>query len=76
MLDPGALQFWMEPGAHLLHYPICGGELINTLAVINEPGRWTTPACCTSLCPVPGGLAELTSPSPSTSSPKTPVSCT
>ena len=24
--DPGALQFWMGPGAHLLHYPISGGR--------------------------------------------------
>jgi salicylate hydroxylase len=44
MLDPGALQFWIGPGAHLLHYPICGGELINFLAVIDEPVRWTSPA--------------------------------
>ena len=42
--DPGALQFWMGPGAHLLHYPIDGGRLINFLAVIDEPARWTAPA--------------------------------
>jgi salicylate hydroxylase len=42
--DPGALQFWMGPGAHLLHYPISGGSLINFLAVIDEPARWTAPA--------------------------------
>jgi 2-polyprenyl-6-methoxyphenol hydroxylase-like FAD-dependent oxidoreductase len=44
MLDPGALQFWIGPGAHLLHYPICGGRLINFLAVIHEPATWTAPA--------------------------------
>jgi salicylate hydroxylase len=44
MLDPGALQFWIGPGAHLLHYPICGGKLINFLAVVDEPARWTAPA--------------------------------
>jgi salicylate hydroxylase len=44
MLDPGALQFWIGPGAHLLHYPICGGTLINFLAVIDEPAQWTAPA--------------------------------
>jgi salicylate hydroxylase len=44
MLDPGALQFWVGPGAHLLHYPICGGKLINFLAVIDEPARWVAPA--------------------------------
>jgi salicylate hydroxylase len=37
---PGALQFWMGPGAHLLHYPIDGGRLINFLAVIEGPPRW------------------------------------
>ena len=42
--DPGALQFWMGPGAHLLHYPIDGGRLINFLAVIDGPARWTEPA--------------------------------
>ncbi len=42
--DPGALQFWMGPGAHLLHYPIDGGRLINFLAVIDTPERWTGPA--------------------------------
>jgi salicylate hydroxylase len=44
MPDPGALQFWMGPGAHLLHYPICGGKLINFLAVIDEPATWTASA--------------------------------
>jgi salicylate hydroxylase len=42
--DPGALQFWMGPGAHLLHYPIKGGRVINFLAVIDGPERWTAPA--------------------------------
>ena len=41
--DPGALQFWMGPGAHLLHYPIEGGSVINFLAVIDGPERWTAP---------------------------------
>jgi 2-polyprenyl-6-methoxyphenol hydroxylase-like FAD-dependent oxidoreductase len=42
--DPGALQFWMGPGAHLLHYPVDGGRVINFLAVIDGPPRWTAPA--------------------------------
>jgi len=42
--DPGALQFWMGPGAHLLHYPIDGGRLVNFLAVIDGPPQWTAPA--------------------------------
>jgi salicylate hydroxylase len=37
--DPGALQFWMGPGAHLLHYPVSGGSVINFLAVVDGPGR-------------------------------------
>jgi salicylate hydroxylase len=37
--DPGALQFWMGPGAHLLHYPISGGSVINFLAVIGGRTR-------------------------------------
>ena len=45
--EPDALQFWMGPGAHLLHYPISwpadGGQLINFLAVIDTPARWTAP---------------------------------
>ena len=42
--DPGALQFWMGRGAHLLHYPIDRGRLINFLAVLEGPARWTAPA--------------------------------
>ena len=44
--DPDAIQFWMGPGAHLLHYPI--GDLVNFLAVVDEPARW----------PWPGGSTE------------------
>jgi salicylate hydroxylase len=39
--DPGALQCWMGPGAHLLHYAISGGSVINFLAVADGPARWT-----------------------------------
>ncbi len=42
--DPAALQFWLGPGAHLLHYPISGGSVINFLAVVDGPDRWTGPA--------------------------------
>jgi len=47
-LDPGALPdelqgpwtgLWMAPNAHLVHYPVSGGKLINLVAVIQE--RWT-----------------------------------
>jgi salicylate hydroxylase len=34
----------MGPGAHLLHYAIAGGSLINFLAVVEGPGPWTAPA--------------------------------
>jgi salicylate hydroxylase len=34
----------MGPGAHLLHYPVDGGSVINFLAVIEGPQQWTAPA--------------------------------
>lgn len=39
--DPRALQFWMGPGAHLLHYPIGpeGGH-VNFFAVVDAPAQW------------------------------------
>ncbi len=39
--DPGAIQFWMGPGGHLLHYPIGNGATINFLAVVDGPRTWT-----------------------------------
>ncbi|WP_063726943.1 FAD-dependent monooxygenase [Streptomyces sp. RTd22] len=39
--DPGAIQFWMGPGAHVLHYPIDRQGTINFLAVVRGPARWT-----------------------------------
>ena len=44
--DPGAVQFWVGPGAHVLHYQV--GQSVNFLAVVDGPERWTAP----------GGLAE------------------
>jgi salicylate hydroxylase len=38
--DPGAIQFWTGPGGHLLHYPIGDGDVVNFLAVVDEPHRW------------------------------------
>ena len=41
--DPEALQFWMGPDAHLLHYAIgCDAEEINLLAVVEGPRSWDT----------------------------------
>lgn len=46
--DPGALQFWIGPGGHLLHYPIgAKGDVINFLLVRVLPWtgeEWTVPA--------------------------------
>ena len=40
--DPRALQFWMGPGAHLLHYAIGpDGDHVNFFAVVDGPARWT-----------------------------------
>jgi len=36
--DPDAVQFWMGPDAHLLHYAV--GDAINFLAVVEGPARW------------------------------------
>jgi salicylate hydroxylase len=41
--DPGALQFWMGPDAHLVNYPVSGGKIINFLAVVEGPKRWVAP---------------------------------
>jgi salicylate hydroxylase len=47
LLDPKELpealsspwtRLWLSSSAHLVHYPVCGGEKINIVAVINE--RW------------------------------------
>jgi salicylate hydroxylase len=39
--DPEALQFWMGPRAHLLHYAIGrAAEDINFFAVVEEPESW------------------------------------
>lgn len=39
--DPQAIQFWMGPDAHLLHYAIGrGGESVNFFAVIERPKVW------------------------------------
>jgi salicylate hydroxylase len=39
--DPQAIQFWMGPHAHLLHYAIGGnGEAVNFLAVVEGPQVW------------------------------------
>ncbi len=37
--DPTALQFWMGPGGHLLHYPM-GNSHINFLLVERHPAPW------------------------------------
>ena len=37
--DPTALQFWMGPGGHLLHYPM-GKNHINFLLVERHPAPW------------------------------------
>jgi len=39
--NPKAIQFWMGPDAHLLHYAIGGGgEAVNFFAVIEGPKTW------------------------------------
>lgn len=39
--DPQAIQFWMGPDAHLLHYAIGGrGDAVNFFAVVEGPDTW------------------------------------
>ena len=39
--DPQAIQFWMGPDGHLLHYAIGrSGESVNFFAVVETPGIW------------------------------------
>lgn len=47
--EPDAIQFWMGPGGHLLHYPIGNGDQ-NFLLVERQPSpwpsrEWTLPTC-------------------------------
>ena len=43
--DPRAIQFWMGPDAHLLHYAIGpAAETVNFLAVLEGPGAWAADA--------------------------------
>lgn len=47
--DPDAIQFWMGPGGHLLHYPIGNGDH-NFLLVERDPNpwpyrEWVAPSC-------------------------------
>jgi salicylate hydroxylase len=42
--DPHAIQFWMGPDAHMLHYAIGGGgESVNFFAVVQKPTIWLHP---------------------------------
>ena len=50
--DPGAVQFWIGPGRHLLHYRI--GAVVNFLAVLDGPPRWAAPHG-----PAPAAAGEL-----------------
>jgi len=42
--DPQAIQFWLGPDAHVLHYAIGGkGDAVNFLAVLRKPTVWLHP---------------------------------
>ena len=50
--DPEALQFWMGPDAHLLHYAIGGdADEINFLAVVEGPPTWDADRWLTGIGP-------------------------
>lgn len=52
--DPDAVQFWMGPGAHVLHYAI--GDVVNFLAVVDGPDPW--PGLGGMVTAAPGELEE------------------
>jgi 2-polyprenyl-6-methoxyphenol hydroxylase-like FAD-dependent oxidoreductase len=57
--SPDALQFWVGPGAHLLHYPIRPERsVVNVLAVVPRE-TWTAPTW-RERCTVAEVLAEFT----------------
>ena len=35
------VQLWLGPDAHLVHYPVKGGAMINIVAIVND--RWAQP---------------------------------
>jgi salicylate hydroxylase len=39
--DPGALQFWVGPGAHLLHYPINPDRAVVNFLAVAPRAHWT-----------------------------------
>jgi 2-polyprenyl-6-methoxyphenol hydroxylase-like FAD-dependent oxidoreductase len=53
--DPTPLQFWAGPRAHLLHYSIEGGTIVNFLAVVRQQA-WTS-AAWNEPCTVADSLA-------------------
>jgi salicylate hydroxylase len=38
--DPEAIQMWIGPGAHVVHYPCDPAGTVNFLAVVDEPAHW------------------------------------
>lgn len=53
--DPEAIQFWMGPNAHLLHYAIgAGASHVNYFAVTEGPAAWPAPG---SIAPAQPGEA-------------------
>lgn len=49
--DPLAIQFWVGPGAHLLHYAIGPEADVNLFAVVEGPRTWPAPGQSTVEAP-------------------------
>ena len=50
--DPEAIQFWMGPNAHLLHYAIGpGASHVNYFAVTEGPAAWAGPGYTAPIAP-------------------------
>lgn len=54
--DPEAIQMWIGPGAHVVHYPCDHAGTVNFLAVVDEPQVW--PSKQWRLSEPPGALTS------------------
>lgn len=45
-MDAANVGLWLSPKAHLVHYPIVGGHMMNIVAIVDEPWKeegWNAP---------------------------------
>lgn len=60
--DARDVGIWLAPGAHVVHYPVRGGALVNIVVVVDDPLRsedWNVPADFAGLRPHLAGWPAL-----------------